>query len=418
MSNYRSRGVGIMKPSVVLYGEPHADADLVGSITASDLRGARPDLLLVVGTTLKVPGTQRLVSELAKVIHPSFTTAGGSDDRPIEKQLTQPKTIFLNSEFPTQAKKWGSLFDVWVQSDIQEFSKLVSSTPVSKVKRAAGKKQQQQPPLGMGISQMFNSTKPSTALKVQSAKPGAPAPARAPAKKAANAAPKKAARQPAAPSKKPGFDVILCQPHNVFDEQPVVEGQRASKKAARLSPDTEPFVQATLHVRSNTPHPASAPANKVGPPKKESVASSSRESSVSRTIGPEPEIPSSSPSSSSSIAADDSLDQSADSQILIEKALLNQQTPAAVSKQHMARLSAASTLASKSPSPSSSDFSTAENASALVQSSPLAASAQDSNLPALSSAAEPAETKQYKVSDWFGAARNEPRASSRLASKA
>lgn len=168
MSNFRSRGVGVMKPAVVLYGEPHADADLVGSITASDLRGARPDLLLVVGTTLKVPGTQRLVSELAKVVHPSFTSQGEIDDRPVEKQLSQPKTVFLNAEFPTQAKKWAGLFDVWVQSDIQEFCRVLSDVQTSlaagtKKKSISSNAAKKQPALSLGIKQVFSTTKPGVA---------------------------------------------------------------------------------------------------------------------------------------------------------------------------------------------------------------------------------------------------------------
>mgnify|MGYP001578721742 FL=1 len=60
-----------MKPDVVLYGEAHKEGERVGEITRKDLLGARPDLLLVVGTSLKVPGTKLLVRELAKVIRRS-----------------------------------------------------------------------------------------------------------------------------------------------------------------------------------------------------------------------------------------------------------------------------------------------------------------------------------------------------------
>lgn len=189
-----------MKPAVVLYGEPHADADLVGSVTASDLRGARPDLLLVVGTTLKVPGTQRLVSELAKVIHPSFTAQGETEDRPVEKQLSQPKTVFLNAEFPTQAKKWASLFDVWVQSDIQAFSGVLQQMQGELAKSKKPITTKKQPDSSLGINKIFTATKstvaaaagkPATAKSANKTIKKAPIKAsQPPAKKPANKAPK------------------------------------------------------------------------------------------------------------------------------------------------------------------------------------------------------------------------------------
>lgn len=193
-----------MKPAVVLYGEPHADADLVGSVTASDLKGARPDLLLVVGTTLKVPGTQRLVSELAKVIHPSFTQNGAADtttDRPLEKQLSHPKTIFLNAEFPTQAKKWSALFDVWVQSDIQEFAKAVHDVKQSN----ATSKNKKREPLALGINQVFAASKPTVAAAIPKPQPTGSLLLKSKVSKPSSSKIKK----PAAKAPKPGMSICF-----------------------------------------------------------------------------------------------------------------------------------------------------------------------------------------------------------------
>ncbi|BGP42702.1 hypothetical protein JCM10450v2_006811 [Rhodotorula kratochvilovae] len=124
----RARGVGVLRPDVVLYGEEHKDGDRVGEITQRDLMGARPDLLIVVGTTLKVKGTKRLVRELAKVIKPVSRAAaaggGGDDDAspPPPRRRQKPiHTIYLNAEFPAPAKEWAEVFDVWMRGDIQEF---------------------------------------------------------------------------------------------------------------------------------------------------------------------------------------------------------------------------------------------------------------------------------------------------------
>ncbi|KAM0792513.1 hypothetical protein ACM66B_005183 [Microbotryomycetes sp. NB124-2] len=154
----RSRGVGKLKPDVVLYGEEHKDGERVGEITRRDLMGARPDLLLVVGTSLKVPGTKRLVRELAKVIKPptKVNAAGADDEEDVgedddedckmpsasaQSSMSTASTasgkrsraskpppvhaIYLNYEFPKPSTEWKDVFDVWMRGDVQEFVELV-----------------------------------------------------------------------------------------------------------------------------------------------------------------------------------------------------------------------------------------------------------------------------------------------------
>lgn len=143
----RRRGTGILKPDVVLYNEPHPDAERVGEITQKDLMGARPDLVIVVGTSLKVPGTERLVRELAKVAHPAKRMGGSTlDDEelmmPSSSQQSNASTssssgrgrklkpapvhvVYLNKDFPSQSSKWRGVFDVWARGDAQEFVALV-----------------------------------------------------------------------------------------------------------------------------------------------------------------------------------------------------------------------------------------------------------------------------------------------------
>ncbi|KAM0750099.1 DHS-like NAD/FAD-binding domain-containing protein, partial [Meredithblackwellia eburnea MCA 4105] len=130
----RSRGVGRLKPDVVLYGESHPEGERVGSITRRDLMGVRPDLLIVVGTSLKVPGTKLLVRELAKDGFPasSFASATSTSSQPTGSQ-PRPKvpkskpvhSIYLNLDFPTPSREWKDVFDVWMRGDVQEFVGLV-----------------------------------------------------------------------------------------------------------------------------------------------------------------------------------------------------------------------------------------------------------------------------------------------------
>ncbi|KAL9090884.1 MAG: hypothetical protein Q9165_005092 [Trypethelium subeluteriae] len=63
----RSHGIGRMRPRMVLYNEHNPDDEAIGSVTQADLR-KRPDALIVVGTTLKVPGVKRIVREMAKIV--------------------------------------------------------------------------------------------------------------------------------------------------------------------------------------------------------------------------------------------------------------------------------------------------------------------------------------------------------------
>ncbi|PNY24653.1 NAD-dependent protein deacetylase hst4 [Tolypocladium capitatum] len=62
----RSHGIGRLRPRFVLYNEYNPDEEAIGNVARADLK-ARPDAVLVVGTTLKVPGTRRLVKELCQV---------------------------------------------------------------------------------------------------------------------------------------------------------------------------------------------------------------------------------------------------------------------------------------------------------------------------------------------------------------
>ncbi|TKA72538.1 hypothetical protein B0A49_04232 [Cryomyces minteri] len=63
----RSHGIGRMRPRMVLYNEHNPDDEAIGAVTKSDLR-TRPDAIIVVGTTLKVPGVKRIVREMCGVV--------------------------------------------------------------------------------------------------------------------------------------------------------------------------------------------------------------------------------------------------------------------------------------------------------------------------------------------------------------
>ncbi|KAG2074184.1 DHS-like NAD/FAD-binding domain-containing protein [Suillus decipiens] len=144
----RARGVGKLRPSVVLYNELHKDGEGVGEVARRDLVGCSKgkgrsgvDALLVVGTSLKVPGTKRMVREFSKAVRargctasrdtvsastglatpapsPGKGSATSADDSPI-------KSIYLNFDFPGPTREWEGVFDVWLQGDAQSFAELL-----------------------------------------------------------------------------------------------------------------------------------------------------------------------------------------------------------------------------------------------------------------------------------------------------
>lgn len=94
----RSLAVGRLRPDIVLYGEEHPSADLVGPLITHDL-SLGPDILLIMGTSLKVHGLKVMIKEFAKAIH----TRGG-------------KVVFINRTKPPEST-WGDVIDYWVEWD-------------------------------------------------------------------------------------------------------------------------------------------------------------------------------------------------------------------------------------------------------------------------------------------------------------
>ncbi|KAL4062223.1 DHS-like NAD/FAD-binding domain-containing protein [Scleroderma citrinum] len=142
----RARGVGKLRPSVVLYNEMHKDGEDVGEVVRRDLVGGSKgkgrsgaDILLVVGTSLRVPGTKRIVREFSKAVR-SRTTGGTSTSMdadtpapipsprwpPRSKEGSQPmRSIYLNLDFPVPTREWEGVFDAWVQGDAQSFAQML-----------------------------------------------------------------------------------------------------------------------------------------------------------------------------------------------------------------------------------------------------------------------------------------------------
>jgi len=85
----RSHGIGRLRPRMVLYHEHNPDDEAIGSVTRADLR-TRPDAVIVVGTTLKVPGVRRIVREMCATVRDrkdGFTAWINNDPEPSGKEF-------------------------------------------------------------------------------------------------------------------------------------------------------------------------------------------------------------------------------------------------------------------------------------------------------------------------------------------
>lgn len=96
----RSHGIGRLRPRMVLYNEYNPDEDAIGKASAADLR-ARPDAVIVVGTSLEIPGVKKIVREMCKVV----------------RGRKEGDAIWINRNPPPIAKEFQDCWDLIVAGD-------------------------------------------------------------------------------------------------------------------------------------------------------------------------------------------------------------------------------------------------------------------------------------------------------------
>lgn len=62
----RSHGIGRLRPRMVLYNEYNPDEEAIANVFRADLR-TRPDAVIVVGTSMKIPGVRNMVKDICKI---------------------------------------------------------------------------------------------------------------------------------------------------------------------------------------------------------------------------------------------------------------------------------------------------------------------------------------------------------------
>jgi len=106
----RALRIGTLRPAIVLYDEPHPLGDEIGQIQAADVRKG-PDLLIIMGTSLKVHGLKKLVKEFAKVTHAR------------KSPKTPGLVIFVNKTPP--GGEWDGVIDYHVEGDTDSWAEKV-----------------------------------------------------------------------------------------------------------------------------------------------------------------------------------------------------------------------------------------------------------------------------------------------------
>ncbi|PWA03263.1 hypothetical protein BB558_000578 [Smittium angustum] len=122
----RSLPIGILRPAVVLYNEPHLYSSELSQFITNDTKSTKnsgPDLILIMGTALTTPGCVHLVRQLANAAHKpkknrglvvivNYTSVSHRVNLPLDLETTNNLNL-------------GPIVDYELLGDVELFSKLV-----------------------------------------------------------------------------------------------------------------------------------------------------------------------------------------------------------------------------------------------------------------------------------------------------
>ena len=101
----RGTSVGTLRPNIVLYGEEHPLNHFLAPFVPFDL-SSNPEVLIIMGTSLKVFGLQKIVKDFAKQIHSRKNGKG--------------KVIFVNRTKPAESV-WEDVIDQYVAMECDDW---------------------------------------------------------------------------------------------------------------------------------------------------------------------------------------------------------------------------------------------------------------------------------------------------------
>ncbi|TIB72262.1 DHS-like NAD/FAD-binding domain-containing protein [Wallemia mellicola] len=109
----RPLAVGCLRPGIVLYNENHWSGDSIAKAQTADSK-KKPDLLIVMGTSLKVHGLKQLVKGFARTIHQNNLDIN-------EKSRKMPGNVVFVNATPAAGKEWSSDLDYFVHGTSDDF---------------------------------------------------------------------------------------------------------------------------------------------------------------------------------------------------------------------------------------------------------------------------------------------------------
>jgi len=104
-SGKRGLAVGSLRPNIVLYGEDHPSNTLLTPLIPFDA-SCQPEVMIIMGTSLKVFGLQKMVREFAKAVHAHKNGKG--------------RVIFVNRTRPAESV-WDGIIDDFVSMDCDDW---------------------------------------------------------------------------------------------------------------------------------------------------------------------------------------------------------------------------------------------------------------------------------------------------------
>ncbi|MCJ1479592.1 hypothetical protein MMC13_008278 [Lambiella insularis] len=130
----RSHGIGKLRPRIVLYNEHNPDEEAIGAVVGSDLR-SRPDAVVVVGTSMKIPGVRRIVREMCGVVRgrrDGLAVWVNRDPPPLGKEFEDCWDLVVKGASDKVAQQW---------SDANRGYMDCTDSEIERAKQKAGKVQ-------------------------------------------------------------------------------------------------------------------------------------------------------------------------------------------------------------------------------------------------------------------------------------
>ncbi|KAB8289707.1 hypothetical protein EYC80_010618 [Monilinia laxa] len=128
----RRHGIGRMRPRMVLYNEYNPDEEAIGAVSAADLKKVA-DAVIVVGTSLKIPGIRRLVKEMCSTTRDrknGFTAWINLDGEPGGPDFKDCWDLIVRGECDEVARHAG--LPRWDDKDLGQYSVVTNEVEAGK----------------------------------------------------------------------------------------------------------------------------------------------------------------------------------------------------------------------------------------------------------------------------------------------